>query len=307
MVKSSKSFDTGLRVLEILKILQKGDFTKVELIEELKKNSKIGKVYTLEAFIKYFNTLELLGFKLKKNKTKYGLANALFEITLTPEEKELLCAFISEYKKIHSDKDKENFKNIILKLNKFLNPPFENDVLKTFFEEEQQVCTDNIRNNLIITLENYLKDGQLVQIKYQRTKNIVEELVVEIKEITERKNNIFVNCYCSTSGRFKNICIDSILSLTQLPKKNTGASTNNSVVFKLYGRLASSYKLKPNEKVIDFDNYHLTVSNSSTDKEALLRRLLKYGSNCRIEKPQSIVDEFLAMTNEILKNLQEDE
>ena len=108
MVKSSKSFDTGLRVLEILKILQKGDFTKVELIEELKKNSKIGKVYTLEAFIKYFNTLELLGFKLKKNKTKYGLANALFEITLTPEEKELLCAFISEYKKIHSDKDKES-------------------------------------------------------------------------------------------------------------------------------------------------------------------------------------------------------
>lgn len=307
MVKSSKNFDTALRVLEVLKILQQDDYTKTELIEKLKENSNVGSVYTLEAFIKYFNTLESVGFKIKKDKTKYGLSNALLEINLTKEEKELLCNMICESKLIYDKKEKENFKNLISKLNKYLTHHLSKEELSCLFAKEEQSHNDNIHSNLIITLQNYLNDGQQVKIQYQRTKNIVEELIVEIKELSERKNGAFVTCYCSNLGVNKKICVDAIISLTQLPKKNTGKSGHSSVIFKLYGRLANVYKLKPYEKVIDFSNYHLTVSNYSDDKDALLRRLLKYGVNCKIERPKQIVDEFISMINDILKNLQEEE
>ena len=157
-----------------------------------------------------------------------------------------------------------------------------------------------------MTLNNYLNEGLQVQIKYQRTKKIVEELVVEIKEIIEKKNNFFVVCYCPSLGINKKICIDSIISLTQLHSINRGNTYLNPVVFTLYGRLAGSYKLKQYEKVINFSKYHLTVSNNMEDKDVLLHRLLKYGSNCEIVKPKSMIDEFMNTTDEMLKNLQED-
>ena len=87
MLKSEKKFDTGLRILEVLKILLISNFSKSEIIDILKDNSGIGSVYTNEAFIKYFNTLKVSGLKINKIKNKYELENALINIELTEEEK----------------------------------------------------------------------------------------------------------------------------------------------------------------------------------------------------------------------------
>ena len=38
----------------------------------------------------------------------------------------------------------------------------------------------------------------------------------------------------------------------------------------------------------------------------LLKRLLKYGENCKIIQPKSLRDEFFAMTDDILKNLEQE-
>ncbi|MCD7779182.1 MAG: hypothetical protein LUH05_00730, partial [Candidatus Gastranaerophilales bacterium] len=70
MNKQDKNHDTGLRILETLKILLEEDVTRNELIEKLKNNKQVGGVYTQEAFLKYFNTFEHLGLKLKKDKVK---------------------------------------------------------------------------------------------------------------------------------------------------------------------------------------------------------------------------------------------
>ena len=78
----------------------------------------------------------------------------------------------------------------------------------------------------------------------------------------------------------------------------------NSIVFEVYGRLAALYKLKPSEKVLDFSNNHLTISNTEEDKDALLLRLLKYGENCKIIRPKAVQEEFIKLTNEILKKLE---
>ena len=59
MRKTEKNFDTSLRILEVLKVLLNENIKKIDLIEKLKANSKAGVVYTQEAFIKYFNTLEI--------------------------------------------------------------------------------------------------------------------------------------------------------------------------------------------------------------------------------------------------------
>ena len=105
-------------------------------------------------------------------------------------------------------------------------------------------------------------------------------------------------------GRNRKISISAIKEMKQSPKKASGVSMLNSVVFEVYGRLASLYKLKPSEKVINFSNNHLTISNTEEDKDVLIRRLIKYGENCKIIRPQSVQKEFLELTNNILKNLE---
>ena len=51
MVTSETKHDTGLRILEILKLMLKNDISKHQMIDFLKDNREVGSVYTQEAFI----------------------------------------------------------------------------------------------------------------------------------------------------------------------------------------------------------------------------------------------------------------
>ena len=304
MNKSEKNFDAGLRILEVLKVLLNENLKKVEVIEKLKSNDAIESVYSQEAFVKYFNTLEALGFELERAKNKYILLNAIYSIDITKKEKELLQQIILKNRSLYRNKNTKDFKTAISKINKYLEPRYSIEELSLMFDKEEMQGNDNLRDKLLLSIGNMIIDNQQVVLKYWRTKNKIEELKVELKDIVEKNKNIFVRCYCPSVARNKNINIDSIVELNQLPNKSQNKSCLNSVVFELYGRLMSSYKLKPSEKVINFSPNHIAVSNSEEDKDILLRRLLKYGENCRIVKPKSLKDEMIELTNEMLKNLE---
>lgn len=304
MNKSEKNFDAGLRVLEVLKVMLNENLKKIELIEKLKNNSVVECVYTQEAFVKYFNTLEALGFELERVKNNYILANALFKIDLSKEEKELLEKLILESKSLYNKNIELNVKTAVNKINKYISPKFTNEQLSNLFDNESKFDSDVVNNNLLLSIKNMIADNLLVKIKFKKNKNLIEETIVELKEIVEKNNKRFVLCYLPDLARNIKINIDSIIELNQLPKKSKGTTCLNSVVFELYGRLVSSYKLKPSEKVINFSNNCITVSNTAEDKDTLLRRLLKYGENCKIITPKSMQNELLDLTNEMLKNLE---
>ena len=304
MLKSEKNFDTGLRILEVLKILLNNNFGKSEIINLLKNNSKFENVYTNEAFIKYFNTLEIAGLKVNKIKNKYELENALINIELKEDEKKLLLYILNNYRVLHNTSDEDALKSAIIKINKFLSN-FENINLIESFFIKQPKFTDNIKENLVETFNKLLNDNLLVKIKYKNKQNKEEEVILELKEIIEKNNNIYVIGYCKKQERNKRILIDTITLVEQMPQKSTNVSKNTSVTFEIYGKLASLYKLKPSEKLVDFTESSRTISNTDEDKDVLLKRLLKYGENCKILKPESYQKELLSLTDDILKNLEE--
>lgn len=304
MKKSDKNFDAGLRILEVLKVLLNENLKKVEVIEKLKNNNLIETVYTQEAFVKYFNTLEALGFELERAKNKYILLNALYSIDITKKERELLEQIILKNKSLYESKNLKDLKTAMSKINKYLEPKFSRDELSSMFDICVMHENNDFRDKLLLSIGNMIIDNQQVMLKYWRTKNQMEELKVELKDIVEKNNSIFVYCYCPTLGRNKNINLNSIVELKQLPNKSQNISCLNSVVFELHGRLMRAYKLKPSEKVINFNQNYITVSNSEDDKDILLRRLLKYGESCKIVSPKSLKAEMLELTNEMLKNLE---
>ncbi len=303
MKKPEKNHDTGLRILEVLKILLEKNLSKIELIEKLKENDSVENVYSQEAFLKYFNTFELSGLKLNRFQGKYSLNNALLKTNLSKKEQEMLILLINSITKLNNKSEEEIMKNFFLKIDKYVDIDLNNE-LNNIANKETSIQNSNIRNNIIATLKNLIYEEQRVNITYKKKDNTEETDTFELKEIIEKDNCIYIVCYSPLLGRNRKININSIKSLNQLPQKISGVCYLNSIVFEVYGRLASLYRLKPSEKVIDFSNNHLTISNTEEDKDSLLLRLLKYGENCKIIRPKSLQEEFINLTNDILKNLE---
>lgn len=303
MKKPEKNHDTGLRILEVLKILLEKNLSKIELIEKLKENDSVENVYSQEAFLKYFNTFELSGLKLNKFQGKYSLNNALLKTNLSKKEQEMLIFLINSITKLNNKSEEEIMKNFFLKIDKYVDIDLNNE-LNNIANKETSIQNSNIRNNIIATLKNLIYEEQRVNITYKKKDNTEETDTFELKEIIEKDNCIYIVCYSPLLGRNRKININSIKSLNQLPQKISGVCYLNSIVFEVYGRLASLYRLKPSEKVIDFSNNHLTISNTEEDKDSLFLRLLKYGENCKIIRPKSLQEEFINLTNDILKNLE---
>ncbi|MBQ4123982.1 WYL domain-containing protein [bacterium] len=301
MKKPDKNFDTGLRILEVLKILLENDITKNELISKMNNNPHFSNVYTCEAFIKYFNTLSVMGFKIEKEKNVYKLKNALERIDISKSELDVILELINYIKKLHNKKLEETIKNLLYKSIKYMDENTQKTISNALKESAQNIKS----NNVIDALESILYNKCLVNITYIKNNNTQDSITVTLKEIIEKKNDIILLCYDKKKARNKKINVASIISIKQTPIRACESQFNsNSVLFRIYGRLAQTYKLKEEETVVDFTAGYKTISNKGEDKDIIIKRLLKYGENCKILHPASFREEFLTITDEILKNLE---
>lgn len=305
MNKEEKFFDTGFRILEVLKQLSNKNLSKVDLMKIIDDSSSKSSVYSLEAFIKYFNTLNMLGLNVEKYDGVYSLKNALYYANLTKAEKELLLEIFQNIGVLNNDKFENDVKNLSHKLSKYIfSDEVTEEKLDKLYEEANAQKSLSVNNNVISSLKELIKDNMQTKIEYFSKNKVKKTLIVELKEIREKNNNVFIKCYVPAMARNKNICVESLVSLAPMPSKSSNNTIKNTVIFKLYGRLASLYKLKQSEKVISFEKNCLTVSNAEEDKDILMKRLLKYGENCVIDSPKELKEEFLSMVDEIIAKLE---
>ncbi len=303
MTNSDKSHDTALRILEILKILLNEDLEKGEIIEKLKVNNKIENVYTFEAFIKYFNTLQLAGLETDCDKYKYKLKNALIKLDLTAKEQKILSELVDNIELLNNKKSENAVKSLFLRLDKYTDIEIA-EILKEKALSENLTDNRNTKRNIISALKNYINDNQKVIIRYRKSDTVLKTISTEVRGLYERNGTIYVVCYDAKTARNQKINLNKIVELKHHPEKASESVYLNSVVFELYGRLSKTYKLKPSEVCFEFTNNSMTISNSEEDKDMLLLRLLKYGENCKILRPQYLQEEFVELTNKILANLE---
>lgn len=302
MIKTDKNYNTGLRILEILKVLLDSGVTKHELIESIKQNNEIENVKTQEAFIKYFNTFKLLGLDIIKDKKTYKLNNAFYKITISNEDVGIIHKLIENAYKLYSIEDETTFYKIFLKLEKYLNVDFQQKI-KDVIEQNAKRNNDNLKHNLILTLEKLIQEEQLVSLTYKKNAVVECSLIVLPKEIKEKNKKIYLIYYDSEIMANKKVLIDSIKNIKPFYTQAVNNITN-PVIFKVFGKLANSYRLKESEKVIDGNSSVLTISNENEDRDSLMLRLLKYGESCKIEAPEDFKNEFIMLTGDILNNLE---
>ncbi len=301
MIKSEKSHDTGLRIMEVLKILLEEDVDKHTIIEKLKSNNDISNAYTNEAYLKYFNTFELLGLNIEKTSEGYSLKNALHHIELTVQEEKILIKLIKSINKLNNKKQEETIKKLISRLDKYVNLDLKDELKKA----ENEPISESLKINIINTLKQSMEDKSEVTITYKKRNGTKETLDAAIKKILEEKGHYYVMCFNPSMLRNKRISINSIMSVKRSPKQAQDLKSKSSVIFEVYGRLSKSYKIKSWETLNDFGDGYLRITNTKEDFDILLHRLLKYGENCKIIQPSNVINEFLSLTDDILNNLEE--
>lgn len=309
MKQLCKKNDTGIRVLEVLKMLIKEPISADQLIKEIESRNNIESIYNKETLLKYFNTLELVGLKIRKRKdNKYYLENLPVEIDLTEKEIKLLCLLEGYVKSLCQKRLEVPLAEIIKNLEKSFSK--ETSFVYQSIKANNKMKTDiDFLSSaaLIRQFEKYCVDAQKLKIEYQsKSSGISEIFIVEPKHIIYEADVAYVLVYNPSLAQNQKLLLDNIKCVNQLPQKASSNSSPNAIIFELKGRLANAYKLKTDEKIINQTTNKIIISNYTEDKDVLFKRLLKYGENCKILQSKSAQKDFLTMIDKILLNLERD-
>lgn len=311
MSKSVKKNDTAIRVLEILKLLMNNSLTAQELVNFIEKHQNIENIYSKETLHKYFNTLDLLGLKIVKQKktNKFCLKKLPVEIDLDEQNLKVLCLLEAYVKQLYLRKlesDFDVFKDYLVR-------SFNNKTIGRYSLIKENTnfkdCIDFFCNmTLVRRFEKLCTDGLKIQAAYvNRTKRATEILILEPRSLTYSHRKTYLSAYNPKTGKNHKLLLDNIINVIQLPQKVSERKFLNSIVFELNETLAKSYKLKDGETVIDSSSNQLIVSNSFEDKNLLYKRLLRYGKYAKVLRPKESVAEFKELVENVIKNLENED
>ena len=283
--KEKKIAKSSIRVLELLKVLTKSPLTTDELLNAIEE--KADKVYRKEVVIKYLNTLKLFGIKIAKENGRYCLLENIEKINFDKTDLSLM-KFLEKYaQKTGSESLSSNLHEIFKKAEMSFSSQTKELVKQKTIHQYRMQNKLKLRDENITRFEKYCKDEQKLEIKYKTGAESSKTITCKINplKIMYKKGNAVLIAYDCTENTYREFVLNFISDTKQLPQK-TSDSYTNSVTFKLKNRLAKSYVLKENEKILESKKDYIVVSNSKEDRDLLVRRLSRYFDNCEILYPK---------------------
>ena len=283
MTYRAKHHDSCVRVLEFLKLLTKEDID----IKELEYDKKFKDIEAPETFLKYISTLEASEIDVRKIEKKYSLCKFLEEIELDDKEIDLIVTVRKAFDACCLEKERGFLDQFLSKLLKSLtlNSKQKLDLkLKSLKNSETNRKIAAIANDF----QKYVDLAQKLKITYDGETSIVIPKGVEIYE-----DKVLLDVYNPKKAENYKFLTHNIEKIDILPIRVVPVNVTYSVVFEVYGRLIVNYRLRDGERVESFSDEKKVIINTGEDKKALIKRLMKYGENCKITSPKFLQQEML--------------
>ena len=301
---NKKYNDSCVKLFEFIKMLydDNADFKKV--IELFSDGEYDGTSNTHVTLNKYLNTLKIFGIKVKKENGKYKLLSSLYKIPFNYNDIKSIALLKKGEELLLNDKNKNCLEDII------------NSLEIRFDENAQNISQISINkhiNNIkfyqskmvdqIKLCEKYCQDNQKLEIVFINDKHNEINLLCSPIELIYQKCKINLKVMGNNGSRIYEIPLESIKSIKQLPTTSNSLSIPTTVVFKIKNRLALNYKLRDWERLERIEtNGNKIIINKNEDFEILLKRLMKYGTECEIISPKFIKEEMIDLINKTLEN-----
>lgn len=274
----------------------KSDIVKEnEIYDEKKLNNLIQVVIN-----KYVNALKIFGIKVKKENHKFKLDSSLYSVNYTLNDLKALSILFSAGEKIPDNSIHKNIKhlkeNLLLRMNNTdkntLATLGSNRDFSFFYmdlKEQIQICKDYCRDNVILDLTYLNKNNEI-------------RCICKPKEITYSIKTAYLNVYDTKRNENIEIALPNILSVDIMPGRSRNYESSTTIVYKLKGRLAKTYKLKECEKLQDKTDDVIFISNCGEPINKLFSRLMRYADLCEIVSPKYIRNEMMTLIDETINN-----
>ncbi len=295
--------DSCVKMFQFLQMLTE-DRADYDSVIELFSNSKEGKNNPNVTLNKYLNTLKIFGLKIKKHNKKYHLLNPLFKLDLTKHELETIKLLTEFMEVFPNGKNKKNFTGLLEKVSALI-PDSEKSKIQTtesdtdysfkfYFSEYKKLLEE---------CEQYCIEKQQLKISYRNEENNENTITATPQEVKYFKRKICFSVFNTSTREICDIPINEITKIIQLPTKSGEAYLSMTVVFKLKSRLAKTYKLKDGETSKGYDEAgHLIIVNKNEDHGELLKRLMRYGTECEVISPKSFKIKMKNLIRNTLEN-----
>ena len=252
---------------------------------------------------KFLNTLKIFGMKLQKNNKKFISQNLPFSVNFDIDDLKAINLFLQVSKNLPNGKTKTNLEDLVA-------------LLRTRFDENAQIAFENISSNdnkdysfyysnlreQIEMCETYCNNKFKICLVYLENGCEISTFCNPQQVIFDSKK-AYLRVFKITEQEIKDVNIADILEIKYLPSQKQENEIAKTVVFRLKGHLADAYNLHEDERIAEYcKDGSIVVVNSSEAIDSLMKRLMRYDSDCVIEGPKELRSRMKAMINNTLKN-----
>ena len=253
---------------------------------------------------KYLNALKIFGIKVKKIKNKYHMLSPLDKITFNSEDIKCNEKLKEDADLLPNGSNKQNISAVI----KNIEVRFD-DATKEIVNFND--CTNNIDLGFlkydmvdqIKLCEKYCQDKQKLEILYTDSSNNNMNIVCTPLETVYLKRQVCLKTIGNNGNRVYEIPIDSIKSIKQLPSAGITVNMPTTIVYRIKNRLAKNYRIREWEKLetVEADGSKIII-NKNEDLNMLLKRLMRYSTECEVISPKFFKEEMINLINKTLSN-----
>lgn len=287
---------SAYRVLYILLMLVRyRSLNMVELNRLLYENPMIGRGYNSETLTKYINTLREVGCRIprstNRNDYSYELLRNPFPLVLEAKELSVARKLLDILARQPDEVLYQDYRRLMEDLSWAVGCN-----ASLGLEEETGLIPASPMRDLGLwrqrynEFKRYCQEAFALDLAYADPERGVQTLSVEPYEVLERETGLFLLGLDRGSQEQRLLDLDRIASVRQSPSKNRRSPVQVTVVFALYGRLAKSYRLYPDERLVYSSNTEIHVKTRLAETSGLMLRLLKYGASCQILSPDGLRD-----------------
>ncbi|MBQ8459675.1 WYL domain-containing protein [bacterium] len=304
-MKGHKKINDGcLKIFEFLRLLYEDKADYESVVNIFKDGSDDISVNNIQVNInKYINTLKVFGIKVKKINNEFKLLSGLYTLDLTLDDLKSVSILINSAEEFPEKNAKNKIvdfaKRIELRMNSNDKQAFStlvksSDYNFSFYyadlKQQIQICEEICAQNHMLHLY-YLKKGKETLCKCSP------------KEVVYDSKNAYLKVYDNEEKQNIEIPISNILNIETLPAIARDVEAVTTVVYKVKNRLAKTYKLKEGEYTQGYDNDGNRIIVVKTDNlEKLVKRLMRYTTECEIISPRSFRDRMLKTINDAIGN-----
>ena len=247
------------------------------------------------AFHKNIAKFKNAGFKVTYRNSTYRIDVFKNIFNLDEKDKQIIAQLLESSTKLSKQKHKD-FLNFIKKFLLLTQEKDYNDVIKKYEFLKKIALYSKFEEKIKIIKQNFKKRMCLIL-------NSNVEIYATFLRLDANEDKIYLYYENNQTLKEEKISIEKIARITK-NKNHLLEIEKSEVVFEIYDRLAKTYLLKEDERIIDSSNNKLTILSSSKDKNELFKRLLRYDTLCKVLYPKSDVVKFREMICKSLENIE---